>query len=69
MFNTLTIALAAALAVAFASTALADNGKRKVYRTPSTVTEGRNTATVPGFSAAEKAQFDRASAPSNAGGF
>ena len=69
MFNTLTIALAAALAVACASTALADNGKRKVHRAPVAVTEGRNAAAAAPFSAAEKAQFDRASAPSNAGGF
>ena len=67
MFNTLTIALAAALAVAFTSTALADTAKRQAHRAPVAVSEGRNAATTAPFTAAEKAQFDRASAPSNSG--
>ena len=57
MFSKFTIALAAVLAVASASTALADSGKRKVHRAPVTVTEGRNAATVsPGPG---NAYFDR----------
>jgi hypothetical protein len=60
MFSKFTIVLAAVLAVASASTALADSGKRKgykVYRAPVTVTEGRNAATVsPGPG---NAYFDR----------
>ena len=49
MSSKFTIAFAAVLAVASASTALADSGKRKVYkvyRAPAAVTEGRNAATV-----------------------
>ena len=67
MSSKFTIALAAVLAVASASTALADNGKRKVHRAPVAVSEGRNAATAAPFTAAEKAQFDRASASSNSG--
>ena len=58
MSSKLTIALAAVLAVASASTAFADHGKRKVYKVyRAPVTEGRNAATIlPGPS---DAYFDR----------
>jgi hypothetical protein len=59
MSSKFTIALAAVLAVASASTAFADHGKRKVYkvyRAPAAVTEGRNAATI---SPPSDAYFDR----------